>query len=73
MTRKTIPFEGVYWWSDSENVTSVLEKELKKIFGGTRVSSIEIHGTDFNDGRESRKIKIEVDTNSNKIRIKNDF
>lgn len=63
MAVKEIEFKGNYWWGDSENVTSILEEELKGIFGGTRVSSILITGTDFNDGRENRRIKIDVCNN----------
>ena len=59
-TEKTISYKGIYWWSDAENVTSILEEELKKILGTTRISSIQIEGTDFNDGRENHKISITV-------------
>jgi len=30
---KIIPYKGSYWWGDSQNVTSVLEKELNNTFG----------------------------------------
>lgn len=60
---KTIVYKGNYWWSDAENVTSVLEKEFKEILSGTRVSSIVINGSDFNDGRENHQIEIRVTNN----------
>jgi hypothetical protein len=64
---KKIPFEGIYWWSDAENVTSILEKEFKEILGSLRVTTIQIHGSDFNDGRESRTATIRV--SENKIEV----
>lgn len=63
MAEKKIKYKGNYWWGDTENVTSVLEEEFKNILGNTRVDSITITGTDFNDGRESRTIKIKVGDN----------
>ena len=66
-SKKTIPYKGNYWWGDAENVTSVIEEEIKNILGSTRVYSIKITGTDFNDGRENHKISITV--NSNNIEI----
>lgn len=57
---KIIRYEGGYWWGDAINVTSVLENELKKIYSKTKVVSIEIGGSDFNDGREYKEIKISV-------------
>lgn len=63
MSERKIKYKGNYWWGDAENVTSVLEKEFKNILGNTRVDSITITGTDFNDGRENRTIKIEVGDN----------
>ena len=67
-----IKFEGQYWWGDSKNVTDVLEKELKKIFGHTRINSIVITGTDFNDARERHKIEIKVKDLDNEIIITKD-
>lgn len=65
MSQKTkeLRFKGSYWWSDSQNVTSLLEIELREILNGVRVGKIIIQGTDFNDGRESRKAEIIVSDN----------
>lgn len=72
-TRKTIPFKGIYWWSDSQNVTRILEKELKEIISETQIRTIEISGNDFNDGRENRHIKITVDILTNKIEVEKKY
>jgi hypothetical protein len=64
---KKIPFKGIYWWSDADKVTSILEKEFKEILGRLRVSTIEIHGSDFNDGREYRTASIRVSDNEIKV------
>lgn len=64
---KKIPFEGIYWWSDAGNVISILEKELKEILGSVRVGSIEINGSDFNDGREGRRVTIRISDNEIKV------
>lgn len=69
--KETIPFEGNYWWGDSENVTSVVESKIKEILGGLRLGIIEIRGTDFNDGREARKATIKVQ--GNEITIEKSF
>lgn len=66
-TKKIIPFKGGYWWSDSKNVTDVLQKELSEILSETQVFSIEITGNDFSDGKEYRKITLEVSTIKNEI------
>lgn len=68
MADKKIPFKGNYWWGDSDKVISLLKKELEDILGRTRVSSIEIRGTDFNDGRENHLIEIRI--SNNEIMIK---
>lgn len=70
---KVIPFEGNYWWGSAEKVTSVLERELKKILSHTRISSIKISGSDFNDGREGRTTTIEVRESPNEIRVIKDY
>ena len=67
MSKKVIPFKGDYWWGDSDNVTSVLEKEIKQILKDTRVHTIKITGSDFNDGKENHTITITV--SNNKIEI----
>ncbi len=69
MATREIPFEGIYWWSDAKNVIPVLEEEIKKVFGHTRIDSIVIRGTDFNDGREDHEIEIKVTTRPNLITI----
>lgn len=55
-----IPFDGIYWWSDSKNVTEPLKNVLDDILSETVIMSIDIHGYDFQDGRQSRNIVISI-------------
>lgn len=72
-SEKRIPYRGDYWWSDSKNVTSILERYIEDVLNRNRVTKIEITGTDFNDGRESRFVSIEVKEFSNEIVIKEEY
>ncbi len=65
--KREVPFKGAYWWSDSQNVTRILEKTLKEVLSETRVSEIEIRGSDFDDGRQHHTVKIEI--RDNKVHI----
>lgn len=67
---KSIRFSGLYWWTDSKNVTSILNRELKKVLEETRISHITITGSDFNDGKACHTIEITVDTTKNTITVK---
>jgi len=68
---KSIKFSGQYWWSDSGPVISILQEELHEALSRIRVGRIEISGTDFNDGRQSRKAIIEVSDGN--ITVSTDF
>lgn len=68
MTKK-IKYEGIYWWSDSENVLSVLREYTEKGFSCMRPGTIEIRGTDFQDTRSNRYFNITVCESSNEIII----
>lgn len=69
--KQEIEFKGNYWWSDAKNVISILKKEFKKILSETRISSIVINGSDFNDGRQNRQIKISI--SNNKITVEKNY
>ncbi|MBP6856473.1 MAG: hypothetical protein KBC42_00925 [Candidatus Pacebacteria bacterium] len=58
-----------YGQIDSESVNLVLENQIKDILSQTKVDSIVISGTDFNDSKERHKITISVDTTNGMIRI----
>lgn len=67
---KEIRFDGNYWWGTEKEVIEPLLKELTRIINSSRISTIEICATDFNDGRENRTFKISVDDLGQKIVIK---
>ena len=60
MKKEEIICDGVYWWSDSDQVTDPLQELFKKILSQIRIHKITIQGTDFNDGRQSQSIVITV-------------
>lgn len=66
---KKVRFKGAYWWGDAKNVISILQKELEDVLSETRVHTITITGSDFNDGRESRHVELKVDTGDNTITV----
>lgn len=58
-----------YGQTDSESVNLVLETQLKMTLSQTKVDSIVISGTDFNDNKERHKITISVNATNGMITI----